>query len=56
MKFNTKIPKHLKQAYNEEIKQYSLCLENKQFGYAWFHYKGEDYYILQVLFYIGFIV
>jgi hypothetical protein len=37
MKFNTKIPKHLKQAYNEEIKQYSLCLENKQFGYAWFH-------------------
>ena len=37
MKFNTKIPKHLKQAYNEELKQYSFCLENKQFGNAWFH-------------------
>ena len=37
MKFNTKIPKHLKQAYNEELKQYSFCLENKQFGIAWNH-------------------
>ena len=37
MKFNTKIPKHIKQAYNEELKQYSFCLENKRFGNAWFH-------------------
>ncbi len=37
MKFNTKIPKHIKQAYNEELKQYSFCLENEQFGNAWFH-------------------
>lgn len=37
MKFNIKIPKHLKQAYNKELKQYKLCLENKQFGKAWFH-------------------
>lgn len=37
MKFNTKIPKHLKQAYNKELKQYRFCLENKQFNSAWFH-------------------
>ena len=37
MKFNTKIPKHIKQAYIEELKQYSFCLENKRFGNAWFH-------------------
>ena len=37
MKFNTKIPKNLKQAYNEELKKYSSCLENKQFGGAWYH-------------------
>lgn len=37
MKFNTKIPKHLKQAYNKELKQYSFCLENKQYSSAWYH-------------------
>ncbi len=37
LKFNTKIPKPLKQAYIEELKQYSLCLENKQYGNAWYH-------------------
>ncbi|MDT0539762.1 DUF3703 domain-containing protein [Croceitalea sp. P059] len=37
MKFNTKIPKHLKQAYNEELIQYSSCLENKEYGSAWYH-------------------
>ncbi|AOW22026.1 MULTISPECIES: DUF3703 domain-containing protein [Flavobacteriaceae] len=37
MKFNTKIPKPLKQAYNEELKLYSLCLENKQYNNAWYH-------------------
>jgi hypothetical protein len=37
MKFNTKIPKHLKQAYNEELKLYSFCLENKHFSNAWYH-------------------
>ena len=37
MKFNTKIPKHLKQAYNEELKQYSFYLENKQYSNAWHH-------------------
>ena len=37
MKFNTKIPKHLKQAYNEELIQYSSCLENKQYSSAWYH-------------------
>lgn len=37
MKFNTKIPKPLKQAYNEELKRYSFCLENKQYSNAWYH-------------------
>ncbi|MTE25748.1 DUF3703 domain-containing protein [Winogradskyella ouciana] len=37
MKFNTKIPKHLKKAYNEELEQYSFCLENKRFCDAWYH-------------------
>ncbi len=37
MKFNTKIPKHLKQAYNKELKQHSFYLENKQYGNAWYH-------------------
>lgn len=37
MKFNTKIPKPLKQAYIEELKQYSFCLENKQYSNAWYH-------------------
>lgn len=37
MKFNTKIPKNLKQSYNEELRRYSFCLENKQFGDAWYH-------------------
>lgn len=37
MKFNTKIPKHLKQAYNKELKKYRFYLENKQYGNAWYH-------------------
>ena len=37
MKFNTKMPKHLKQAYNEELKHYSFYLENKQYTNAWYH-------------------
>ncbi|GAA4243195.1 hypothetical protein GCM10022292_16890 [Winogradskyella damuponensis] len=37
MKFNAKIPKPLKQAYNEELKRYSFCLENKQYSNAWYH-------------------
>lgn len=37
MKFNTKIPKHLKQAYYKELKQYNYYLENKQYGNAWHH-------------------
>ncbi len=37
MKFNTKIPKPLKQAYEEELKQYRLYLENKQYSNAWYH-------------------
>ncbi|MCD2259566.1 DUF3703 domain-containing protein [Psychroserpens luteolus] len=37
MKFNIKIPKPLKQAYIEELKRYSFCLENEQFGSAWYH-------------------
>ncbi|MEQ6122635.1 DUF3703 domain-containing protein [Pseudotenacibaculum sp. MALMAid0570] len=50
MKFNTKIPKHIKQAYNEELKQYSFCLENEQFGNAWFHLErshiiGQSYLV-----------
>lgn len=48
MRFNTKIPKHLKQAYNEELKQYSFCLVNKQYGNAWrylerAHIIGQNY-------------
>ena len=37
MKFNTTIPKHLKQAYNKELKQYRFYLGNKKLGYAWYH-------------------
>lgn len=37
MKFNTKMPNHLKQAYIEELKQYNYCLERKQYGNAWYH-------------------
>ena len=37
MKFNTIIPKTLKQAYNEELKQYCIYLKNKQYGIAWYH-------------------
>lgn len=37
MKFNTRIPKHLKEAYNKELEQYNLFLLNKQYGNAWHH-------------------
>ena len=37
MKLNTKIPKHLNQAYNKELKQYRFYLVNKQYGNAWYH-------------------
>ena len=37
MKFNIKIPIHLKRAYNEELEQYNYCIENKQYGNAWYH-------------------
>jgi hypothetical protein len=37
MKFNAKIPKHLKQAYYEELKLYSFYLENKLYDNAWYH-------------------
>ncbi len=37
MKFNTKIPKHLNQAYKKELKQYRYYLKNNQYNSAWFH-------------------
>ncbi|MFY0630014.1 MAG: DUF3703 domain-containing protein [Flavobacteriaceae bacterium] len=37
MKFNIKIPKHLKQAYNKELKHYRSHLVNKQYNNAWHH-------------------
>ncbi len=37
MKFNTKIPKHRKQAYNQELKQYSYYLDHNLYGKAWYH-------------------
>lgn len=37
MKFNIKIPKNLKQAYKNELEQYSYYLVNKQFSNAWYH-------------------
>lgn len=37
MKFNTKMPKQLKQAFKKELKEYYYFLENKQFSNAWHH-------------------
>ena len=37
MRFNIKIPKHLKQAYNKELELYRYFLENRQFKTAWYH-------------------
>jgi hypothetical protein len=37
MKLNTKIPNHLKQAYNVELEKYRLYLKNKQYSNAWHH-------------------
>ncbi len=37
MRFNIKIPKHLKQAYNKELELYRNFLESKQFSIAWYH-------------------
>ncbi len=37
MRFNIKIPKHLKTAYNKELKYYRLYLDNKQYRKAWRH-------------------
>ncbi len=37
MEFNTKIPKHLKQAFKKELKKYNYHIENKQFIDAWNH-------------------
>ena len=37
MKFNIKIPKHLKVAYEKELEYYLFYLENKQHRNAWHH-------------------
>ena len=37
MKLNVKIPIHLKQAYQQELKCYNYSIENKQFNDAWRH-------------------
>lgn len=37
MKFNIKIPKHLKVAYEKELEYYRFYLENKQHRKAWHH-------------------
>lgn len=37
MKFNVKMPKHLKQAYSQEIEHYRSYLINKQYNDAWYH-------------------
>ncbi len=37
MKFNTTMPKQLKQAFKKELKEYYYFLENKQFNNAWHH-------------------
>jgi len=37
MKLNIKIPKHLKTAYNEELKYYYFNLKNGQYTNAWHH-------------------
>lgn len=37
MKFNTKIPKHLKAAYKKELEYYQFYLESKQYHNAWHH-------------------
>ncbi|WP_179020180.1 DUF3703 domain-containing protein [Winogradskyella forsetii] len=37
MTFNTNMPKPLKQAYNEELKHYSISLAHKHYGDAWYH-------------------
>ncbi len=37
MRFNIKIPKHLKQAYNKELELYCYFLESQQLSIAWYH-------------------
>jgi len=37
MKFNTKIPKHLKIAFNQELEKYNFFLLKNQYGNAWHH-------------------
>lgn len=37
MQFNTKIPIHLKQAFQNELAQYKHFLQHKQYGNAWHH-------------------
>lgn len=37
MRFNIKIPKHLKQAYSKELELYRNNLVMEQFAIAWYH-------------------
>ena len=37
MKFNTKMPKQLKLAFEKELKEYYYLIEKKQFHNAWHH-------------------
>ncbi|WP_194768121.1 DUF3703 domain-containing protein [Tamlana sp. I1] len=37
MKFNVKIPKHLKRVYHKELKYYRYYLRVKQYSKAWYH-------------------
>ncbi|WP_010521445.1 DUF3703 domain-containing protein [Aquimarina agarivorans] len=37
MKFNIKVPKHLKVAYNKELEYYRFYSKNKQHSNAWHH-------------------
>lgn len=37
MRFNIRIPEHLKRAYNKELELYRYFLESKQFSIAWYH-------------------
>lgn len=37
MKFNVKIPRHLKKAYNSELRNYRYYLIKKEYDNAWHH-------------------